>query len=153
MGQPETPGCLHLSDTDRPGGCHDDQEPDQGFDTLDQQAHEGGGRTARDRADLDLYGPALVRHGVEACRGEHRIYLRIAGAQRPQNHGELPGQLRTRGTGKECRNINEILILLWCHLILIRWYYMILSRNVPIIFLGVYVFVLSIKDMQKHFHR
>ena len=37
---------------------------------LDQQADEGGGRTARHRADLDLYGPALVRHGVEACRGE-----------------------------------------------------------------------------------
>lgn len=101
---------LSFSDTDWPGGCHDDQEPDQGFDAFDQQTHEGDRRTARYRVDLNLYGPALVRHGIEAGGGKHRIYLRIAGTQRPQNHGKLSRQFRARGAGKECRNINEILI-------------------------------------------
>lgn len=70
--------------------------------------------SAKCRLDVFFtYGPTLVRYGVEAGRSEHRLYLRIAGAQRPQNHGELFGQLRTRGAGKECRNINKILNILW----------------------------------------
>ena len=109
MGQPLPARQLHFSDPRRTGGCDAAEDENTIHNPCDQQAYEGGRRTARDWQYLDLYGPAFVCHGVEAGGNQYCLYLGIAGASGPQNDRKLPGQLREGGTGKKCEIINKVL--------------------------------------------